>query len=651
MMRSRTRWSVVLAVLPIAAAAQPGAPSSASAGAATVAYPAADTLPPPTQLYWGDTHLHTKMSLDANMAGNKEVGPEEALRFARGESVRASNGMMARMRRPLDFVVIADHTENLGLVDSLRNGDPALLDAEGGRALYERFLAATKGATPATINALVLDFLHVLWPHEWRRTITDKAYESSIWRRVVATVDRFNEPGRFTAFSGFEWASPGTSNVKYGNLHRIVVFRDGIDKTGQTVPFSFFDGKNPEDLWRYFAAYEGKTGGQVLAITHNANLSFGEMFSPLDFNGKPMTRAYAEQRMRWEPLYEITQIKGTSETHPVLSPRDEFAGFEIWNSWAGRTEVGVKTPGWEKRLAGDYARSGLKQGLDQQTKLGLNPFKFGFIGSTDAHTGLATADEDNFWGKARNGEPGPNRMMSPWFLGDPILNWETSASGYAGIWASANTREALFAAMKRKETFATTGPRMTVRFFGGWDYAPGDAHRPNLARIGYAGGVPMGGDLTRAPAGRAPRFLIHATKDPDGANLDRVQVIKGWRSADGETHEQVFDVALSGARKVADGSKARPVGSTVDVREASYTNTIGDSELAVVWTDPGFKASEPAFYYLRVIEIPTPRWTAYDAKVFKNERVKPGIPMTTRERAYTSPIWYTPPPAPGVAAR
>jgi hypothetical protein len=597
----------------------------------------------PSHVYWGDTHLHTKMSLDANMAGNKDVGPEEAMRFARGEAVRASNGMIARMRRPLDFVVIADHTENLGLVDSLRHKDPALLEAKGGKALYEDFEAATKLAPESSIDQAVLDFLHKLWPHEWRRTIDDPRYVRSIWRRVVDTVDRFNQPGVFTAFSGFEWASPGTPNVRFGNLHRIVVFKDGAEKTGQIVPFSFFDSRNPEDLWAYFASYEQKTNGEVLAITHNGNLSFGEMFAPVDFDGKALTRDYIEKRSRWEPLYEVTQIKGTSETHPVLSPNDEFADFEIWNSWGGRTDKDVGSPGWKQRKAGDYARSGLKLGLDQQAKFGVNPFKFGFIGSTDAHTGLATADDDNFWGKARNGEPGPKRLMSPWFLGDAVLNWETSASGYAGIWATANTREALFAAMKRKETYATTGPRMDVRFFGGWDYAAGDAHRSDLARVGYAKGVPMGGDLTAAPRGKAPRFLIRAVKDPDGANLDRVQVIKGWRSADGQLHEKIFDVALSNGRRAGAKAEVRPVRSTVDASNASYTNGVGDPTLAVVWTDPQFRAEELAFYYVRVIEIPTPRWTAYDAKIFALKNLPRNIPMTTQERAYTSPIWYTPP--------
>jgi hypothetical protein len=570
------------------------------------------------------------------------VGPEEAFRFARGEAVRADNGMIARLRRPLDFLVVADHAENLGLVDSIQNSDPALLESKGGRTLHEEYEAAMHQGTDTSIATAIAGFFHRLWPNGWTRTLDDERYVKSIWTRVVETSDKFNEPGVFTAFTGFEWSSPGTPNTQSGNLHRVVIFKDAAEKTLQTIPFSFFDSRNPEDLWAYLNAYEEKTHGEVLAIPHNGNVSDGEMFALVDFDGHALSRAYAEKRSRWEPLFEVTQIKGSSETHPILSPGDEFADFEIWNGWQGRTYEGVKTPGWEKRKAAEYARSALKLGLEQQAKLGVNPFKFGLVGGTDSHTGLATADDDNFWGKARNGEPDPKRVMSPWFTGDPLLNWETSASGYAGIWATANTREALFAAMQRKETYATTGPRMTVRFFGGWDYAAGDAHRPDLARIGYAKGVPMGGDLTNAPRGKAPRFLIRAVKDPDGANLDRVQVIKGWRSANGQLHEKIFNVSLSDGRKEGAHGKVTPVGSTVNVKEASYTNSIGDPELAVVWSDPQFEADEPAFYYVRVIEIPTPRWTAYDAKFFHLEALPEEVPMITQERAYTSPIWYTP---------
>ena len=411
------------------------------------------------------------------------------------------------------------------------------------------------------------------------------------------------------------------------------------------LPFSRFDSDDPEDLWRYLEQYEKQTGGQVLAIPHNGNVSNGGMFALVDFEGRPLIRDYALMRSRWEPLVEVTQIKGDGETHPILSPNDEFADYETWNAWGGRTYEGIKTEGWERRKASEYARSALKLGLGQQAKLGINPFKFGMIGSTDSHTSFATADENNFFGKMSEAEPHVKRVLDPLVKLESyrsVLNWETAASGYAAVWAQENTRESLFAAMKRKEVYASTGPRMVVRFFGGWNYDATDALKSDLANIGYTKGVPMGGDLSNGPKGMSPNFLIRAVRDPDGANLDRVQVIKGWRAESGELNEKVYDVALSDNRKIRRNGKVRPVGSTVDIQDASYTNSIGDPELVVVWTDPDFKPDELAFYYVRVLEIPTPRWTAYDAKFFSLKELPEEIPMVTQERAYTSPIWYSP---------
>ena len=443
----------------------------------------------------------------------------------------------------------------------------------------------------------------------------------------------------------------------------MVIFKDNAETAGQVIPFSQYDSSDPEDLWTYLQGYEDKTGGEALAIPHNGNLSTGVMFALEDAKGNPLSKGYAETRSRWEPLFEVTQIKGDSETHPLLSPEDDFADYETMSSDSlfmpeiksqrGLSDYDPWLEKFQKRLdAGDanwmrtyeYARSGLKLGLQQQSKLGINPFKFGMIGSTDAHTSLATADENNFWGKLTEAEPLATRITSGW---RPAINegwpgWKMSASGYAAVWAEENTREALFAAMKRKEVYATTGPRMKVRFFGGWDYKKDDALKPDLARIGYAKGVSMGGDLTNAPKGKASSFLIRAVKDPDGANLDRVQVIKGWHDKNGELHEKIYDVALSDSRKKNWRGKIKPVGNTVDTSDASYTNSIGDPELAVVWQDPDFNADELAFYYVRVLEIPTPRWTAYDAKFFGLKNVPEEVPMVTQERAYTSPIWYTP---------
>jgi len=423
-----------------------------------------------------------------------------------------------------------------------------------------------------------------------------------------------------------------------------VIFRDDATKASQVEPYTTtppYGSNNPRELWKWMAAYEQKTGGQVLAIAHNGNLSNGTMFPIVEsFTGKPIDREYAEQRSHWERLYETTQIKGDGESHPFLSPNDEFANYERWD----KGNLDMSQAKKKEMLEYEYARSALRNGLKLEQELGINPYKFGLIGSTDSHTGLATADEDNFFGKASVYEPSATRADHAFMkgAGGTVMSWEMTSSGYAGVWATDNTREALFDAMQRKETYATTGPRMVVRFFGGWDFEAGDARTRSPAVIGYTKGVPMGGDLSNAPAGKSPTFLVAALKDPISANLDRVQVVKGWLDAKGETHEKVYDVVWAGDRKAdAKTGKLPPVGDTVDVPNATYTNTIGASELIKVWKDPEFDASQRAFYYVRVLEIPTPRWTAYDAKYF-GIKMPPEVPMEGQERAYTSPIWYTP---------
>jgi hypothetical protein len=466
--------------------------------------------------------------------------------------------------------------------------------------------------------------------------IKNEKLTRSVWELITELADKFNDPGKFTAFIGYEYTSmPNGGN----NLHRVVIFKDDAKKANQVLPFSAFDSENPEDLWGYLDGYEKKTGGHILAIAHNGNVSNGLMFSDKTFEGKPLSQAYAETRSRWEPLYEVTQMKGDGEAHPYLSPDDEFADYETWD----KGNLLGNAPKEKSMLKHEYGRSALKLGLKFEDQLGVNPFKFGLIGSTDAHTSLATSEENNQWGKLTLKEPNDHRAETP-IIEAPtpeLTTWgyEQAASGYAAIWAKENTRASLFEAMQRRETYATTGPRMTVRFFGGWDYVSDDVHRPNFADIGYAKGVPMGGDLSNAPEGKSPRFIVAASKDPDGANLDRVQVIKGWLDSEGKTQEKVYDVALADGRKP--GASAKSIGSTVDVENATYTNTIGDSELSTVWTDPKFDPKERAFYYVRVIEIPTPRWTAYDKKFFKNEMPEKAK-MVGQERAYTSPIWYTP---------
>lgn len=597
----------------------------------------------PTNVYWGDTHLHTNLSIDAYLFGNTSLGPDEAYRFAQGNPITAHNGMTAKLRRPLDFLVVSDHGFNLGLMAGLGSAASDLLATESGMRLYKEYQNILKKADPSIWTPSTNTFVDSVY-HEAESRAIEEPVRRTTWDKVTQTADGYNEPGKFTTFIGYEWTSSGSTPS--GNLHRVVIFDGDAKIVGRMLPFTVYDSTNPEDLWDYFDHYNKKTGGDVLAIPHNGNLSNGEMFA-IEISGKIMQADYARARSRWEPLYEVTQVKGDSETHPLLSPGDKFADYETWNGWEGAKSVVSETGGaLIMRKTAEYARSALKLGLSKKAELGVNPFKFGLIGSTDSHTGLSTADEYNFWGKFT--EPHAERIVSPswepfvWKYGEEPFDWAMSAAGYTGVWAQENTRESLFAAMKRREVYASTGPRITLRFFGGWDYQPVDALRPNFAQVGYRKGVPMGGDLVNERKGRSPRFLIRALKDPDGANLDRVQVIKGWRDRKGRLHEKIYNVALSDNRVESSDGIVPPVGNTVDIEDASYTNNIGAPELAVVWEDPDFNRDEYAFYYLRVIEIPTPRWTAYDAKFFDIKAELGEIPMVTQERAYSSPIWYTP---------
>ena len=573
-------------------------------------------------VYWGDTHVHTHLSWDAYGSGNR-LTPDDANRFARGETVIADNGQPVRLRRPLDFLMVADHSQNFGVLPHMAAGNPLLLEKDASQPLLELLKtipATVREALGASSDQTLKDLgehsgsIKRLWStYDYG---ADKRFMRQVWDDVIATAERHNDPGRFTSFIGYEW-SPRS-------IHRNVIFRDSAARAGQVLPYSSFDSINPEDLWDKLQEYEDQVGGSVIAIPHNSNLG-GDMFKLATINDQPLTPEYAQLRSRFEPLTEVTQIKGDSETHPLVSPGDPFADYETW-------PVNEKNPKREEKQL-SYARPALMNGLDLGIKLGTNPFKFGMIGSTDSHTSLATADEDNFLGMMATSGPSPYRMSS----------WFYNASGYAAVWARENTREALFDAMKLRETYATTGPRITVRFFGGWMFTADDATRPDLAHAGYTKGVPMGGDLTEAPDGRVPSFLIRAVKDPDGANLDRIQVVKGWRDRTGVLHEKIHEVALSDGRRSDGQGNVATVGNTVNLNDATYSNSIGDAELAVVWTDADFDRVEPAFYYVRVLEIPTPRWTAYDAAFYGlNEDIPETIPMVTQERAYTSPIWYTP---------
>lgn len=577
-----------------------------------------------TQLYWGDLHLHSTLSADAYILETR-LTSDQAFQFARGQTVAADNGMLARLRRPLDFLAVTDHAEYLGIYAQLAVDDPRLKDWKMG---MEWQALMQQGDT----MKLALAFSEAIQTSE-PEYLTPDSLRSSIWSQAAAVADKYNEPGLFTAFVGYEW----TSMITGDNLHRVVIYKDGADMASQMTPFSAQHSSDPEDLWDALADYEKQTGGEVIAIAHNGNVSNGRMFSPNRENGLPLDASYARKRARWEPVYETTQIKGDGEAHPFLSPNDEFADFETWD----QGNINLSKDKEPEMLQYEYSRSALREGLRHEANLGVNPFKFGLIGSTDSHTGMSTTYEDNFFGKFAHDEPSIDRTEKR--MADQLQKiWKLVASGLTAAWSEENTRESIFQAIKRREVYATSGTRIQLRFFGGWEFADGDVLRSDFANIGYQKGVPMGGDLTRGPDSQAPNFMVAASRDPDGANLDRVQIIKGWLDSSGQTHEQIFNVALSDGRKASGVSgEFAPVGNTVDGPNATYSNSIGASELTAVWTDPSFEPEQRAFYYARVIQIPTPRWTAYDEKYF-GAVIDPRAPKTIQDRAYSSPIWYTP---------
>ncbi len=591
----------------------------------------------PSQVFWGDTHLHTGLSIDAGLFGNT-TGTETAFRFARGEEVMASSGQPVKLSRPLDWLVTTEHSDGMGMITDLAEGTPEVMKSEQGRRWHDGLTAGGDASAAAALDLITTFSQGQIDPELIANYSPGSAIYESVWENIVKTAETFNDPGQFTAFIGFEW----TSLVNGNNLHRNVILRDGADRALEVVPMITqppIGSPDPMDLYAWLEDYEADTGGRAFALAHNGNLSNGIMFpTHTRFTGDPVDEAYVRARARWEPLYEITQIKGDGETHPTLSPGDAFADYETWD--AGNLDLSAaKTT---EMLKGEYAREALKQGFLLEQKLGINPYRFGFSGATDSHTSLATADSDNYFGKATNAEPSPTRAQHPFTKTEngEFPGWALVASGYTGIWAEENTRKSLWDAMVRREVYATTGPRMTVRFFGGWDFTEHDLRSRQPAFAGYEKGVPMGSDL-RPATSDAPTFMVYALRDPIGANLDRIQIVKGWMDADGNLHEKVYDVAWSPGREPDAEGTLPPVGNTVDIEAANWTNTIGASELAAVWTDPDFDAGEQAFYYTRVLEIPTPRWVLYDKIRLGAELPKDAI-QTGQERAYTSPIWYAP---------
>ncbi|MEM7570698.1 MAG: DUF3604 domain-containing protein, partial [Pseudomonadota bacterium] len=577
---------------------------------------------------------------------------------AKGEVVTSSTGLQAQLARPLDFLSVTDHAEFMGVFAGL--SDPSLGDRlitytpepTGWRAWLAPLLGDPEPVTQTIREALLTTDIGARWNGFLEKNDMQGAFldfvaalsnatpeadipagiRKAIWQSLAQIADEHNEPGVFTALLGYEWSSISDGN----NLHRNVLFRENADKAAQLPPFSAIDSNDPEDLWAALAAFEAQTGSQALAIAHNGNLSNGVMFSETDLKGNPITADYAARRKRWEPVYEMTQLKGDGETHPHVSPNDPFADFEKWDE----TNINFDANKSKDMFQYEYARPALGVGLSIRESTGVNPYEFGFIGSTDSHTALAAADSDNFYGKFRDSEPSIKRLTNK-MAGNLWPNLSLNAAGYIAVWARENTRAEIFDAIARKEVYASTGPRIALRFFAGWTIEGDDLTAAGIAEDGYSGGVPMGAVLPKAgQKNSAPTFLIRADKDPMGAHLDRVQVVKGWVDDAGKRREQIYDVALSGDRTVdPETGQAPPVGSSVDIEAGTYTNTIGASDLAVAWQDPEFNPEHNAFYYVRVLQIPTPRWSTYDAARY-DAPVPTDAPATIQERVYSSPIWY-----------
>ena len=605
---------------------------------------------PLNNLYWGDTHLHTSYSPDAYLMQNRSADPDTAYRYAKGYPVvHPYHKARIQIGTPLDFLVVSDHGEFMGVVPMLMQGDPRVANTATGQRFQQ---LASEGREIEVFGELIAQVNGVIPPDP---NLNNPEINASVWGEIMTAADKHYEPGQFTAFMGWEWSSTPQGQ----NLHRVVIMR-GNKSNGETfIPYTSLDSMHPEDLWAWLDKTSAESGADFLAIPHNSNISGGLMFPLVDSDGEGVGTEYSKHRMRWEPIVEMTQIKGDSETHPRLSPNDEFADYETYEHLIA--VEGVEAPSMfsdaflgelsdadraviesqEARIVenGDYARTALLRGLVLDSRGRGNPYKFGMIGSTDSHTAMASAEEDNFHGKmAIDSTPGTKAAdVIPGTNG-----FDMGAAGLAAVWAPENTREALFDAMKRKEVYATTGPRIALRFFGGFGFVGADAHSSNLAEIGYQRGVPMGGDLSAAPEGKAPSFLIRAVKDPVGANLDRIQVIKGWLDDEGMPQEKVYNVAMADGRSIGADGKVAPVGNTVDVSTGNYSNSIGDPELVITWSDPDFNAAKASFYYVRVLQIPTPRHTLYDAIALNIPVEETGHPATIQERAYSSPIWYTP---------
>ena len=580
---------------------------------------------PLNNVYFGEQHLHTKSSVDAFIMGNRKNTIEDAFNYNKGKPVKKwITGETLQRRTPYDWTAVTDHAEYLGIMDQLSIPDSPLQN--------DPIVMAMKTNDPAKMDFAFKTLAAAFIGGVQYEPFNNPKILRSNWERHKEAMNKAYEPGKFTTLIAFEWTSmPGGQN-----LHRNVFFRD--DK-GPDMTYSSMESNRPEDLWDYLDV-QRDMGHECFSISHNGNISNSLMYAPRDSDGALLTKRYAERRARNEPATEIVQVKSASETHPALSPNDEFADFELaYNGLIG------SNPKVVSRIDYGFIRQALINGLEHQENLGANPFKFGIVAGADAHSALSINEEFNFTGPHNVSDDTPKKRLSGAAIstGSPAIT--LCSAGTTAVWAPENTREAIFNAIKRKETYGTSGTFIRLRFFGGWDY-PGDlVQGKDYVKKAYAGGVPMGGDLKEMPSSaKAPTFAVSAIKDPESGNLDRVQIIKGWQ-ADGHGHEKIYDVVWSDGRKPDPKTgKLPPVGNSVDIKNASYTNTIGDTQLSAVWTDPDFDPSQHAVYYVRVIEIPTPRWSTYDAKSLGIDPVE-GFPATIQERAWSSPIWYTPDPS------
>ena len=596
------------------------------------------------QLLWGDTHLHTTYSSDAYTNNNLTAGPDVAFRYAMGEPVvHPYHRARVQIETPLDFLVVSDHAEFLGQIRNIhRNGvdtsDLGLWDSVKAQvAAFVLRRAIDKGEGRELFVSVLPDPQLTPLQDAEQSTLENSdvgllpmppQVEIDTWKLITDTADKYNDPGVFSAMIGWEWSAIPAG----ANLHRIVVTDSDGPTAQQYDPFGLDDSPFPEDLWSWLETTSATTGAGFTAIPHNSNISKGYMFSDQSLRGEPFDAEYIAKRSKWERVAEITQIKGDSETHSLFSPNDEFADFENYPYYIQRDWTAYQPQ------RGDFVREALKQGLEIEQKIGQNPYAIGVIGSTDAHTSVSSAEEDNFHGKLATDSIPENKNNRFSKDGKGAQGWSMSASGLAAVWATENTRSAILDALKRREVYATTGPRIGVQFYGGADFSEQDLASADLHQIARARGVPMGGEL-QGP--NAPTFLVLAQRDPVGANLDRVQVVKGWLDSAGKAQEKVFNVAWSGSRELNAAGNLAPVGNTVDLKSGKVDNSIGAAQLSAAWSDPEFNPAQQAFYYVRVLQIPTARHSLLDAVALGQEHAG-DYPDTIQERAYTSAIWYHP---------